>query len=166
MSNATDATVPTSAKEDLAKRLAHRPDREDLVGRNILPNSNVAPALMAAQRDLERSKLSDTLENKLKQRPDAQTLVNDRILEYPPAGTSTSPKEELERMLAHRPDRDELVGRNILPSSNVAPALMAAQKELERNQLENALENKLKQRPDAQTLVKEGILPVDEAPPS
>ena len=34
----------------------------------------------------------------------------------PPAGTSTSPKEELERMLAHRPDRDELVGRNILPS--------------------------------------------------
>ena len=35
---------------------------------------------------------------------------------------------------------------------------MAAQKELERSQLENALENKLKQRPDAQTLVKEGIL--------
>jgi hypothetical protein len=35
---------------------------------------------------------------------------------------------------------------------------MAAQKELERSQLENALENKLKNRPDAEKLVQEGIL--------
>jgi hypothetical protein len=42
--------------------------------------------------------------------------------------------------------------------SNVAPALMAAQKELERSQLENTLENKLKARPDAAELLKGGIL--------
>lgn len=156
----------TSAKDDLAKALSHRPDRDELIGRNILPKSNVAPALMAAQKELERSQLSDTLENKLKQRPDPQTLVRDGILEYPPQGTSTSPKQELEKMLAHRPDRGELVERNILPNSNVAPALMAAQKDLERSQLGDALENKLKQRPDAQTLVKDGILEKDEAPPA
>lgn len=36
---------------------------------------------MAAQKELERSQLADTLENKLKQRPDPQTLVKDGILE-------------------------------------------------------------------------------------
>ena len=39
MSNVTDTTTPTSAKEDLAKALAQRPDREELVGRNILPSA-------------------------------------------------------------------------------------------------------------------------------
>lgn len=45
-----------------------------------------------------------------------------------------------------------------LIESNVAPALMAAQKELERSQLENTLENKLKARPGAAELLKGGIL--------
>ncbi|KIM27012.1 hypothetical protein M408DRAFT_330361 [Serendipita vermifera MAFF 305830] len=28
----------TSAKDDLAKALSHRPDRDELIGRNILPS--------------------------------------------------------------------------------------------------------------------------------
>lgn len=35
-------------------------------------------------------------------------------------GRATSPKAELEKALAHRPDREELVGRNILPSEFIS----------------------------------------------
>ncbi|CAG7854756.1 SubName: Full=Uncharacterized protein {ECO:0000313/EMBL:CCA66339.1} [Serendipita indica DSM 11827] len=77
-----------------------------------------------------------------------------------------STKEALEKALNRRSEREELIERNILPSSNVAPALQAAQKALERSQLENSLEHKLQKRPTAAELVKEGILEKDEVPPS
>ncbi|PVG00402.1 hypothetical protein CPB86DRAFT_871926 [Serendipita vermifera] len=75
-------------------------------------------------------------------------------------------KEILQKALDHRPNREELVERNILPNSNVAPSLMAAQKELERSKLEDSLNDKIKHRPTAAELVKEGILNEEEVPPS
>jgi len=77
-----------------------------------------------------------------------------------------SAREALEKKLAQRPDKQELIDYNILPASNVAPALQAAQKELERSRLEDTLDAKLKSRPPADQLIKEGILQKDEAPPS
>jgi len=77
-----------------------------------------------------------------------------------------SARVALEKKLAQRPDKQELIDHNILPASNVAPALQAAQKELERSLLEDTLDSKLKNRPPAEQLVKEGILQKDEAPPS
>jgi len=79
-----------------------------------------------------------------------------------------SPKSEqtkkLERQLSLRPDKSELVEKNILKSSSVAPSLQAAQADLERAQLENKLEGKLQARPKPEELVKEGILQADEVP--
>jgi len=74
------ASIAQSAKDGLAKALSQRPEREELVERNILPDSNVAPSLMAARKELERSKLEDTLESKLKSRPALEELVKEGIL--------------------------------------------------------------------------------------
>jgi len=73
-------------------------------------------------------------------------------------------KEKMEKMFASRPDRQELVDKNILKNSNVAPSLQAKQAELERSQLEDILENKLQARPSPEELVKEGILQQNEVP--
>jgi len=86
------------------------------------------------------------------------------------SSTETAPEQStrvaLERKLSQRPEKQELIDYNILPASNVAPALQAAQKELERSRLEDALDAKLKNRPGVEQLVMEGILQKDEAPPS
>jgi hypothetical protein len=66
--------------------------------------------------------------------------------------------------MEHRPDRDELVARNVLPDSNAAPALQAHQKELERHMRADSLEKKLHNRPKPDELVKGGILEADENP--
>ncbi|KAG8990928.1 hypothetical protein FRB90_001547 [Tulasnella sp. 427] len=73
-------------------------------------------------------------------------------------------KKNLERKLSLRPERDELVERNILKNTSVAPSLQAAQADLERARLENQLEAKLQSRPKPDELVKEGILNADEVP--
>jgi len=73
-------------------------------------------------------------------------------------------KEKLDKLLTSRPDRKELVEKNILKNSNVAPSLQAKQAELERSQLENKLDQKLQARPSPEELVKEGILKKDEVP--
>jgi hypothetical protein len=48
------------------------------------------------------------------------------ILPDPLTGQATSPKEELTKLLAHRPDREELVERNILPSECAFPTSQCA----------------------------------------
>ena len=48
---------------------------------NILPDSNAAPALQGQQRSLERHMRSDSLEQKLQQRPKPEDLVKEGILE-------------------------------------------------------------------------------------
>lgn len=72
--------------------------------------------------------------------------------------------DNLKKGLAHRPDRDTLIERNILPDSAAAPALLQNQKELERHMRANSLETKLQGRPDAEELVKKGILDEEENP--
>jgi len=73
-------------------------------------------------------------------------------------------RTKLERKLSLRPEKKDLVERNILKDSHVAPALQAAEAELQRSQLEDKLEQALQQRPKAEELVKGGILREDEAP--
>jgi len=77
---------------------------------------------------------------------------------------SPETRKTMERKLSLRPERNELVEKGILKNTNVAPSLQAAQAELEKAQLENALQAKLQKRPTADELVKEGILTADEVP--
>jgi len=116
-----------------------------------------------------------------------KNVVNSAVSTVTGAAASTSPTQELteaesttdtsgvvspaskdakslERKLSLRPDRSELVEKNILKNSNAAPSLQAAQAELARARLEDQLESKLQARPTPEELVKEGILSKDEIP--
>jgi hypothetical protein len=89
---------------------------------------------------------------------------------HPDESTTLSPKstearDKLERQLKERPDRKDLVDKNILKATNVAPALQAAQAELNRARLEDKLDHALQHRPKPEELVKEGILQAEEVPP-
>ncbi|KAH7922372.1 hypothetical protein BV22DRAFT_1017439 [Leucogyrophana mollusca] len=66
--------------------------------------------------------------------------------------------QTLERRLSNRPEKDELVDRNILKDDNVAPALQAAKEKLQRSQLEDKLSHALQQRPKPEELMDKGII--------
>ncbi|KAH7153008.1 hypothetical protein EDB81DRAFT_931407 [Dactylonectria macrodidyma] len=67
-------------------------------------------------------------------------------------------KNSLEHHLTHRPERAELVEKNILPASTAAPGLQAHQKELQKHMLEDKLNDKISHRPAPEELIKEGVL--------
>lgn len=72
--------------------------------------------------------------------------------------------QNLEKRLSERPDKNELVERNILKDDKgIAPALVAAKEKLQRSQLEDKLDHALQQRPKVEELVKGGILLESEA---
>jgi hypothetical protein len=68
------------ATDNLRKGLNQRPARDDLVQRNILPESTAAPALQGHQRELDLHMRADSLEKGLKARPDPGELVKQGIL--------------------------------------------------------------------------------------
>ncbi|KAG6006342.1 hypothetical protein E4U21_007145 [Claviceps maximensis] len=78
-----------------------------------------------------------------------------------PIRPDTDRKNSLENHLIHRPNRTELVDKNILPASSVSPGILAHQKELERNMLEDKLKDKILHRPSPEELVREGVLHED-----
>lgn len=69
------------ATDNLKKGLASRSSRENLVQRNILPESTAAPALLGHQRELELHMRADSLEKGLQGRPAPDELVKKGILE-------------------------------------------------------------------------------------
>ncbi|CAE6416052.1 unnamed protein product [Rhizoctonia solani] len=86
--------------------------------------------------------------------------------ETPLSPRTAEAKLKLERSIKERPEKQELVDRNILKDSKVAPSLQAAQDKLQRAQLENKLGKALESRPKPEELVDHGILTKDEVPPS
>lgn len=60
--------------------------------------------------------------------------------------------------LSHRPEKESLVQRNILPESTAAPSIQGQQKELEKHMRADSLEKHLQARPDKEALLKGGIL--------
>jgi len=73
---------------------------------------------------------------------------------------------KLDKAIGQRPEKQELVDRNILKDDKVAPSLQAAKEQLERAQLQDKIDHGLQNRPTPDDLVKKGILQADEAPPS
>jgi hypothetical protein len=69
------------ATDNLRKGLNQRPARDDLVQRNILPESTAAPALQGHQRELDLHMRADNLEKGLKGRPTPEELVKQGILQ-------------------------------------------------------------------------------------
>ncbi|KAH6885946.1 hypothetical protein B0T10DRAFT_89511 [Thelonectria olida] len=75
-----------------------------------------------------------------------------------PSRPNQQRKMSLEAHLQHRPERAELVEKNILPESTAAPGLQAHQKELKKHMLEDKLNDKISHRPEPETLIKDNIL--------
>ncbi|KAK2467779.1 hypothetical protein APHAL10511_000074 [Amanita phalloides] len=70
---------------------------------------------------------------------------------------------KLEKQLNERPDKQELIERNILKDDKgIAPSLIAAREKLQRSRLEDTLDHALQRRPTVEELVKQGILEDDE----
>ncbi|TLS28637.1 hypothetical protein PpBr36_01881 [Pyricularia pennisetigena] len=70
-------------------------------------------------------------------------------------------KNSLEEHLRNRPERAELVDRNILPASTAAPALQEKQKELAKHMRADSLNEKIAHRPSPDELIKKGVLDED-----
>jgi len=160
---------PDSSKARLERVLSHRPEKQELVDKNILKDSHVAPALQACEAELKRAQIGDVIERNIQQRK--RTI--DEFTHLPSAPKpDESPidaddsRHKLEKSLKQRPEKEELVEKNILKNSNAAPALQAAQAELQRSQLEDKLEYALQHRPNPAELVREHILQEGEVPPS
>ncbi|KAK7057314.1 hypothetical protein R3P38DRAFT_2840550, partial [Favolaschia claudopus] len=73
----------------------------------------------------------------------------------------------LEDKIAHRPDKTELIERNILKDDKgIAPGLVAAKEKLQRSQLEDQLAKAVASRPTREELEKSGILKESEESPA
>jgi len=116
---------PTRAdKNILEKRLAHRPDVQDLKNRNILMDTNAAPALQSVQHELERQKATDNLRKGLEQRPEREVLIERNILPDSTAAPALQGhqrelekhmrRDSLENHLKQRPKPEELIKEGIL----------------------------------------------------
>ncbi|KAG8533065.1 uncharacterized protein KY384_001848 [Bacidia gigantensis] len=115
---------PIERRNSLEKHLQTRPDPKDLKDRNILPQSNAAPALQQAQLELERNQATDALRKKLEKRPDKQELVDHNILPDSTAAPAIQGQQKelekhmradsLEQKIQQRPKPDELVKEGIL----------------------------------------------------
>lgn len=53
---------------------------QELVEKNILPDSSAAPGIQGAQKDLERHMRADSLEKHIQSRPKPEELVEKGIL--------------------------------------------------------------------------------------
>ncbi|KKF94591.1 MKL/myocardin-like protein 2 [Ceratocystis fimbriata CBS 114723] len=75
-------------------------------------------------------------------------------------------KNSLDNYLQHRPTRDSLVNKNILPPTTAAPAIQAHQMELQKSMRADTLNEKISHRPSPDTLLKSGVLANDPRIPS
>ncbi|KAK0750384.1 hypothetical protein B0T18DRAFT_125970 [Schizothecium vesticola] len=80
-------------------------------------------------------------------------------------GSNPARKNSLVNHLLHRPDRHELIEKNILPDSTAAPSIQAQQKELEKHMRADSLNEKIAHRPSPDSLLKEGVLHDDPRSP-
>ncbi|KAH7027829.1 RPEL repeat protein [Microdochium trichocladiopsis] len=74
-------------------------------------------------------------------------------------------KNSLETHLKLRPERAELVEKNILPESTAAASLQEKQKELAKHMRADSLNDKISHRPSPEKLMKEGVLHEDPRSP-
>ncbi|KAJ3261808.1 hypothetical protein HK103_004759 [Boothiomyces macroporosus] len=78
--DSTQSPTIESRAIQLKSCLKKRPDKAQLEQKNILKSNGLSPALAAAQEQLKRSILEDTLENKIRDRPPVEELEAAKIL--------------------------------------------------------------------------------------
>eukprot|EP00128_Syssomonas_multiformis_P016041 Colp12_sorted_trinity150504_noHs@14105 len=160
------------------KKIAERPDKDVLIDHNILQaDSNLAPSLQAAKKQLEQAKTQDALNSFLSHRPARQDLENRNILKTATVSGSLQAKQDelrkaklhdaLEAKIGNRPSVEELTRVNILHSNyDVSPLLQANQAALQKAQILDTLNAHLVNRPSYEQIperIKEvGIITEEE----
>eukprot|EP01089_Gocevia_fonbrunei_P008572 TRINITY_DN2026_c0_g1_i1.p1 TRINITY_DN2026_c0_g1~~TRINITY_DN2026_c0_g1_i1.p1 ORF type:complete len:760 (+),score=307.47 TRINITY_DN2026_c0_g1_i1:53-2332(+) len=160
--------VDEATQSSLEKKLIDRPDKKDLVDKNIMKEGNVHGALQAPQAALKKEKLAQKLDEKLDNRPQVQELIDRNVLKSNPvapalqAATIAVAKEKLvqslEKQVGNRPDKEVLIERNVIKDDNVAPSLQAAKVQLEKEQKANLIATNLQNRPTKDQLVERNVL--------
>ncbi|TQS37328.1 hypothetical protein Golomagni_02200 [Golovinomyces magnicellulatus] len=76
----SENSASNARRNSLEKHLKHRPNVQELKDRHILLNTNIAPSLQGQQKELEKSLLADTLNEKIINRPHSEDLIKRGIL--------------------------------------------------------------------------------------
>ncbi|MCJ1236191.1 hypothetical protein MMC14_004168 [Varicellaria rhodocarpa] len=93
-------TTQPHRRDSLEKHLQTRPDPQDLKDRNILLDTNAAPALQSTALDLARQRTIDSLKKGLEKRPEREELIERNILPNSTAAAAIQgPAKELERRM-------------------------------------------------------------------
>ncbi|KAI9203930.1 uncharacterized protein BJ171DRAFT_562111 [Polychytrium aggregatum] len=66
--------------EALKSCLKKRPEKATLETANIIKGADIDPSIVAAQERLKRAQIEDTLEGKLRDRPDVEELMEKKVL--------------------------------------------------------------------------------------
>ncbi|KIW07348.1 uncharacterized protein PV09_02195 [Verruconis gallopava] len=120
---------PLERRNSLEKHLTNRPEAQELKNRHILLDTNAAPALQAAQHELERQKVTDSLRKSLEHRPDREELIQRNVLPDSNAAPALQAHQKelerhmradsLEKQLHNRPKPEDLIREGILqPDEN------------------------------------------------
>lgn len=81
LNHSTARRKSISQKADIIKSiLKKRPEKEALEAMNILKGVDADPSIVAAQERLKRALLENTLEGKLRDRPEVEELVEKKVL--------------------------------------------------------------------------------------
>ncbi|CAK7565905.1 MAG: hypothetical protein SEPTF4163_003835 [Sporothrix epigloea] len=89
-------------RNSLEQHLQNRPNRSDLVQKNILPESTAAPSLQAQQMQLEKSMRADSLNDKISHRPSPEELIEKGVLDEDPRSPTEKYEEAIEDEYAKR----------------------------------------------------------------
>ncbi|CAK7202476.1 hypothetical protein SEUCBS139899_005199 [Sporothrix eucalyptigena] len=89
-------------RNSLEQYLQNRPNREELVQKNILPDSTAAPGLQAQQKQLEKSMRADSLNDKISNRPSPEELIKKGVLDEDPRSPEEKYEEAIEEEYAKR----------------------------------------------------------------
>ncbi|KAK4162298.1 hypothetical protein QBC43DRAFT_77823 [Cladorrhinum sp. PSN259] len=89
-------------KNSLERALQHRPERQALIERNILPASTAAPSIQAQQRELEKHMRADSLNEKIAHRPPPEEVIQKHILHEDPRSPEEKYAEAIEDEYAKR----------------------------------------------------------------
>jgi len=131
--------------------------------------SRVSPSLQKNASALQHAFTKHQVGQKLEARPEQNELINRGILRGDAQGTSSRIQaaqrklqhhmttDKLGHLLEKRVEADSLTQQNILAASNVAPAIAASSRALQKNLARANLYHALKHRPTVQELQQRGI---------
>jgi len=148
--------------EGRAKRIADAKKNESLV-----PAQNVAPALRAVSKKLEREMTKNKLGKLLATRPTPEELVDAGIVNPRISSKVKAVAKKLEHcrrtdkvghLLERRQDKKELENQGILEKTKIAPALQAASKKLEFNLKRSNFHYSFANRKSIEELSNRGII--------